>query len=301
MKRKFRYLYRRLFVFITFTLGLTRREKIGIIIIYPLGLALLLLATWYEAKPLSEDQANLLEYSLHLLQEEGQKDPVKSRIVLEPFNPDTVSAKQLAAYGLSGAVINAWVNYREKAGGFSYSGQIKNLYPMTDSVFDVIRPFIKFPERTVKKLAVQHQPVVRQMEKLDINLADSLLWRSLRGIGPVLSGRIIKYRNLLGGFVSPVQLQEVYGIDSTLFTQIAPLLYVSHPAVFRKIDLSSDSYAQLRAHPYLSSRQASAIVHYRSQHGRILSVDVLFDIELIDSLTINRLKPYVLEKDSINE
>ena len=35
---------------------------------------------------------------------------------------------------------------------------------------------------------------------IDVNRADAQEWQQLYGIGPVLSGRIVKFRDLLGGF-----------------------------------------------------------------------------------------------------
>ncbi|HBK40302.1 MAG TPA: hypothetical protein DDZ57_01845, partial [Porphyromonadaceae bacterium] len=45
--------------------------------------------------------------------------------------------------------------------------------------------------------------------------------------------RIVKYRNLLGGFVSVEQLREVYGIDNELFSRISP--YIQADENFRKL------------------------------------------------------------------
>src|SRR5690606_40943919 len=51
---------------------------------------------------------------------------------------------------------------------------------------------------------------------LDINRCTAGELVALPGIGPVLAERIIKYRNLLGGFVDKWQLVEVYGLDSSV-------------------------------------------------------------------------------------
>ena len=47
---------------------------------------------------------------------------------------------------------------------------------------------------------------------LDINTADSTEWESFPGIGPVLSSRIIRYRNRIGCFKQLDDLLQVYGI-----------------------------------------------------------------------------------------
>ncbi len=53
---------------------------------------------------------------------------------------------------------------------------------------------------------------VRKRPILNLNICDSASLEALPGIGPVLSSRIIKYRNLIGGYVSVDQLKEVYGL-----------------------------------------------------------------------------------------
>ena len=49
---------------------------------------------------------------------------------------------------------------------------------------------------------------VQEKPKLELNSCDSLSLVALPGIGPVLSVRIIKYRNLLGGFAAVEQLRK---------------------------------------------------------------------------------------------
>ncbi|TFH36016.1 MAG: hypothetical protein E4G95_06220, partial [Bacteroidia bacterium] len=100
----------------------------------------------------------------------------------------------------------------------------------------------------------------------EINSADSSRLVELKGIGPVLSGRIIKYRRLLGGFVSVSQLTEVYGIDSALVKSLSKYLAVDSSLVTR-IDINSSGYGDLVRHPYISPEQANLIIRYRSRVG----------------------------------
>jgi competence ComEA-like helix-hairpin-helix protein len=63
--------------------------------------------------------------------------------------------------------------------------------------------------------------------RINLNRADSAELVKLYGIGPVLSKRIIKYRNSLGGkFQSVDQLKNVYGLSEETFNSIKPYLIV---------------------------------------------------------------------------
>jgi competence ComEA-like helix-hairpin-helix protein len=63
--------------------------------------------------------------------------------------------------------------------------------------------------------------------RINLNSADSAELVKLYGIGPVLSKRIIKYRNSLGGkFQSVDQLKNVYGLSEETFNSIKPYLIV---------------------------------------------------------------------------
>jgi len=64
--------------------------------------------------------------------------------------------------------------------------------------------------------------------KQDLNLAkaDDLL--PIYGIGPVLSQRIIKYRDALGGFKQESQLYKVYGLDSVVVLRLFDYFYLTN-------------------------------------------------------------------------
>ena len=66
---------------------------------------------------------------------------------------------------------------------------------------------------------------------MEINAADAEDWQKFRGIGPVLSKRILGFKNLLGGFIEVDQLYLVYGLDSSLVEDIKPMLNVERSFV----------------------------------------------------------------------
>lgn len=135
------------------------------------------------------------------------------------------------------------------------------------------------------------QPVL-----IDINRADSTELRRIRGIGPVLSVRIVKYRYLLGGFVRKEQLGEVYGIDAERYALIEGQYYVDTAAV-RRIDLNRAGIRQLAHHPYLSGDQAEAIVAYRTRTGSIADRKELLDEGILPEGAYLKVRDYLVTED----
>jgi competence protein ComEA len=63
---------------------------------------------------------------------------------------------------------------------------------------------------------------------VDINTADSETLQGLPGIGPVLAGRIIDYRNQIGLFKNIDELVDVKGIGDKILDRLRPLITAGH-------------------------------------------------------------------------
>lgn len=137
--------------------------------------------------------------------------------------------------------------------------------------------------------AKSNAPSIR---KIELNSADSLDLVRLKGIGPVLSARIIKYREALGGFYDTDQLKEVYGIDSVTFRMILPHLSVD-PSSLKKLPLNAASFRELLHHPYLDYEEVKRIMQFRDKNGPFKSPDMLYELNGLDSNRIMRLLPYL--------
>ncbi|MGB4293277.1 MAG: helix-hairpin-helix domain-containing protein [Bacteroidales bacterium] len=127
---------------------------------------------------------------------------------------------------------------------------------------------------------------------IDLNLADSMELVRLPGIGPVLASRIIKYRNLLGGYVSTSQLGEVYGITDSLCRRLLPVLTADTSAV-RKIYINIPGFDRSLRHPYISKDEADAINELRGSGYFFKSVDDLVDKNIFSREKARKLKCYI--------
>lgn len=127
---------------------------------------------------------------------------------------------------------------------------------------------------------------------IELNTADSAQLTSVYGIGPSFAMRIIRYRNRLGGFYNKKQLKEVYELDSAKYAEIKDQLTVD-PSEVIKININTISFASLRQSPYLSYKQASAIIEYRAQHGNYNSIDDVGNVAIITPAVLHKIEPYI--------
>lgn len=132
----------------------------------------------------------------------------------------------------------------------------------------------------------------KQAEPININRADSAQLLPLPGIGPVFAGRIIKYRNLLGGFTSVDQLGEVYGMPPETIDLIRSQVFIDSSAI-RKIPIDSASFGELLRHPYLEYEEVKSIVRYRDFKGDITSINELRTNQVLPDSTLNKIDGYL--------
>lgn len=104
------------------------------------------------------------------------------------------------------------------------------------------------------KRAEAYLPKLKPGATIDLNSADTTLLKRVPGIGSSFARRIIKYRDLLGGYYVVEQLQEVYGMDRERYDAIHP--YFTIGTEVRPLTLTIDSISY---HPYLSWRHKRAL------------------------------------------
>ena len=127
---------------------------------------------------------------------------------------------------------------------------------------------------------------------LELNAADTTALKKVPGIGSAFAGRIVKFRNLLGGYFSVSQLKEVYGIDEEKYAALLPWFTVDASQV-QKLSVNSLPADSLRKHPYISYRQARVIERLRKQNKGLTGWE---NLQLLEDFTEQdklRLLPYL--------
>ncbi|MCQ2302632.1 MAG: helix-hairpin-helix domain-containing protein [Bacteroidales bacterium] len=199
-----------------------------------------------------------------------------------PFNPNTMTEEEGLRMGLSDRQVRNVINYRESGGHFYSKKDMGKLYTISDSDFEQLEPFIVLPiasretrmsreqamSKETKNGTESEKTVKREIPIVDLNVVDSATLVELPQIGSYTAGRIVSYREKLGGFISLEQLREVKGIDSARYEAIFPYLRLEN-AEIHLLDINRSDFKTLVNHPYLSYNQVKAIVNHREKKGMV--------------------------------
>lgn len=143
---------------------------------------------------------------------------------------------------------------------------------------------------TAGTLRSPNADVAEEVKAMEINAADAEDWQKFRGIGPVLSKRILGFKNLLGGFIEVDQLHLVYGLDSNLVEDIKPMLNVERSLV-KPMCLEEVTYGDLARHPWFGAKAAKAILRARGRG--VSSIDLLWERLRLDTAMRQHWTPYL--------
>lgn len=127
---------------------------------------------------------------------------------------------------------------------------------------------------------------------VELNTADTATLKKVPGIGSTFARRIIKYRDLLGGFYTVSQLKEVYGIDEERYPALEPW-FTTDTTYIRKLPVNLLPADSLRRHPYIDYKQAYKIGQLRKQKRRLTGWENLQLLEEFTDTDLKRLKFYL--------
>jgi len=204
------------------------------------------------------------------------------------FDPNNADYNQLIEFGFNSFQANNLINYRTKAGFFKSRNDLLKIYGIDTAFFKSIENHIQINivEEATK---LSSNPVLVYVE---LNSADSTDLVQLTGIGPAYANRIIKYRNLLGGFYSKAQILEVYNFPVETFQKIENSISAD-TLLIKKIRVNFAEFHELIRHPYFNKKQVEAVLNFRNRNGSFQSILQLKSNGLIDPETFLKLKPYL--------
>jgi len=218
------------------------------------------------------------------------------RDTIYPFNPNYITDYKGYILGMNLEEIDRLLAYRKNGKWINSERDFQNVTGVSDSLLRKISPSFRFPEWINK----QNSSTFRTQKTsgpdlviLDLNLASAEDFKLINGVGEVLSQRIVKYRNSIGGFLSSIQLKDVYGLSPEVIGRIEEKFQIrSRPDVPIR-NLNSINEAELAEIPYFDNKLAKTIISYRKVNEGISSFEELSKINTFPYDKIDRIKLYL--------
>jgi competence protein ComEA len=155
------------------------------------------------------------------------------------FDPNTLDSAGWQRIGLRDKTISTILNYRNKGGRFKRPEDLRKIYGLQKEEADLLIPYVQ-----IKSLNEQHEQqqknstenkktlsLTTNLKKIDINTGTAEEFKSLPGIGDVLSNRIIKFRSAIHGFKSVEDIRKTYGLSDSTYQLILPYLTINNSII----------------------------------------------------------------------
>ena len=233
---------------------------------------------------------------------------INDTVRIYPFNPNFISDYKGYTLGMSIAEIDRLHAFRSENEYVNSTADFKKVTQIPDSLLNVISPYFKFPEWTKKNkepvangtqfrkernISSSSETVGQQYQIKDINAATVAELRFINGIGEVLSERIVKFRNRLGGFLTEEQLYDVYGLEPVVAKRVLTKYKVINKPVIERVNVNTASINEISSLVYIKYDVAREIVSYREVYGPFTSLKELEHIEGFPAEKINRIALYL--------
>ena len=229
--------------------------------------------------------------------EERETDAVPEMPFQGTFDPNIADSALLRKSGMNHFQVSNLIRYRESGGVFKSPADIMKIYGIDSAVFLSLKENIQLKTKSPKnrregkmETVVENSPSP-SFEMVELNAADTLDLIQLKGIGNVFARRIVKYRELLGGFYSKEQLLEVYNFPEETYQDLNHQICVDTLKITR-LRINFASYSELLRHPYIQKDHVEKILEYRNQNGPFSSLDLIESAGFFGA-SFDRVGPYL--------
>ena len=229
------------------------------------------------------------------------------------FNPNNLPVADWMRLGLSKKQALAIHKYEAAGGSFRKPADVKRMYTVSDELYAELEPWIEIPQAPADRkppsdlYASVNRGQTSGSDKLwsgksnkpykkweppvmELNSATADDLQKLRGIGAVLSARIVKWRDTRGGFQSIDQLLDVYGIKPEVLEQNRKYLTII-PVEPKKININTCTAEELQQHCHIRWKVVNAIIAYRGHHGDFKTLEGLRGCKLVTGEIFSKIAP----------
>ena len=281
----------------------TREQRAGIFFLFGIIIALQLVYFFVDfSVPIKEDPEKQKWLSLQYEMDSFKSHDKNKEQKIYLFNPNFITDYKGYKLGMSVAEIDRLLEFRKTNQFVNSADEFQKVTKISDSLLNVISPLFKFPdwvnnkkekkqfEKFPSKAFAKNEKIIQK----DINQATKEDLIKIYGIGEAISLRILKQKEVLGGFVSMDQMSDVWGLSPEVIENLNSHFKISSLPEFKKIDVNNASLKELSQFYYFRYALAKEIITYRSMNGDFKNIE---DLTKIKGFPVDKAKTIALYLD----
>ena len=222
-----------------------------------------------------------------------KEDNLNPRFKEYSYNPNFISDFKAYKLGMTLPQINRLHAFRQLGKFANSPKEFQAVTGISDSLLEAIAPNFKFPDwvnnprsSSYPKSKWKEFPKKETLKILDINQATKEDLIKVSGIGDAISDRILKQKEIFGGFVSMDQMTDIWGLTPEVITELNKYFIVESLPKIQKININTASIKELGQFYYFRYPISKNIVTYRSMNGDIK----IEDLSNIKGFPVDKLK-----------
>jgi len=267
-----------------FQMSNQQRNGIFLLVIIIIILQVVIYNIDFSTKAVKVDQEQLADYRKEI--EALKEAAVESRKPkIHSFNPNYITDYKGYVLGMSTEEIDRLHKFRDNNQWINSAKQFQDVTKISDSLLHTMSSYFKFPDWVTNKTQSKKSDWSKKStsktveEKVDLNKATAEQLRRVNGVGEKLSKRIVAYRDKHNGFISEVELTEVWGLSPEVINRIKNHFVVKTPKAVITINLNTASRDELVKIPYLDYINVSHIIEQRTLREGFKSFEELTKVE----------------------
>jgi competence protein ComEA len=277
----------------------TKKERKAVFILLTLIIIVAFLPKLFPANKMKIVEFDLNDSSIErsYVSEEkeypNRNDAEEETLSPVTFDPNTVDEVTMQRMNFRPKLISTIINFRNKGGKFFKPEDLRKLYTLKKEEADVLLPYVRMNSiQTENKFSPNNfssEKIKLIDHVIDINTATIDEVKRLPGVSFSLANKIIRYREVIGGFKNADQLKKTYGMNDSIFTAIKP--WIIPLAEKSLININTASLKEMLTRNTVPEHVAKAIIIYREQHKGFKSVSELMNIPFISKELFDKISP----------
>ena len=203
------------------------------------------------------------------------------------FNPNFITDYKGYKLGMSVEEIDRLFEFRKTNKYVNSAEEFQQVTKVSDSLLKEIAPLFKFPDwinnrkefKSYNKFPVEAFAKKDKIVVIDINEATKEDLIKVYGVGEAISLRILKQKEIIGGFVSMDQMTDVWGLSPEVIEKLNLHFKVLKVPAIKKVDINNASLKDLSQFHYFRYALAKDILTYRSMNGDFKNIEDLTKVK----------------------